>query len=153
MKLVVETELDCPPEMVWGEVRRCRLLKEVCAPLVTFAGVPGQELPEVWPAGGTIRVRSYLFGVVPLGTRTLHFDRVDPVAREIATREHDPLVRRWDHIISVRPVGNGRTRYRDEIDIAAGLLTPLVWAFAWCLYHHRQRRWRRVAKQLALTTG
>lgn len=146
MRVVIECELDCPPVAVWDEVSRSRLLKEVCAPLVKFGG----ELPEVWPTERTIQVKSYLFGLIPLGTRTIHFDRVDAAAGEIATREHDPLVRRWDHTVRVRPARNGRTRYCDDVIVQAGLLTPLVWLFAQVLYRHRQRRWKKVARRLAV---
>jgi hypothetical protein len=149
MRVVVESELPCGPDAVWDEVKRSRLLKEVCAPLVTFRETAGRALPDAWPEGQTILVNSWLFGLVPLGTRVIRFVRVDAAAGEIVTRERDPLVRRWDHTISVRPAANGRTRYRDEVIVEAGLLTPLVWLFAQVLYRHRQRRWRRVATRLA----
>lgn len=149
MRVVVECELACRPDAVWDEVSRSRLLKEVCAPLVTFRQRPGEELPDAWQEGTTIHVRSYLFGLIPLGRRTITFDRVDSAAGDIDSREHDPLVRRWDHQVRVRPAANGRTVYRDEVIVEAGLLTPLVWLFAQCLYRHRQRRWRGVAKRLA----
>jgi hypothetical protein len=58
------------------------------------------------------------------------------------------LVRRWDHAISIGEAPNGQTRYRDDIEVEAGLLTPIVWLFALCFYSHRQRRWRRVARRL-----
>lgn len=149
MRVYVESELPCPPEAVWDEVSRSRLLKEVCSPLVSIHPVAGEELPGEWVEGSTVRVRSYLFGFVPLGTRVIHFDRVDPTRREIATREHDPLVQHWNHTVRVRPAPNGDAIYRDEVEISAGLLTPLVWLFAQCLYRHRQRRWRGVARRRA----
>ena len=96
-----------------------------------------------------MRCRSYLFGLVPLGTRDLVFERIDPAARRIQTRERDPLVRRWDHELRVRPADGGRTRYSDTVDLDAGWLTPAIWLLARLLYRHRHRRWRRVARRLA----
>jgi hypothetical protein len=48
----------------------------------------------------------------------------------------------------VRPLEAGTCRYSDEIEIDAGLLTPLVWLFARVFYGHRQRRWQKVAMRL-----
>jgi hypothetical protein len=53
--------------------------------------------------------------------------------------------RRWDHWIAIEPERRG-TRYTDTVHIDAGLLTPLIVAFARIFYRHRQRRWRRLAK-------
>ena len=55
-------------------------------------------------------------------------------------------VERWDHLITIAPDGPSRTRYRDTVDIEAGLLTPFVWLFAQFFYRHRQRRWRALAQ-------
>ena len=54
------------------------------------------------------------------------------------------LIRRWDHLITIEPAGPRRTRYTDWVEAEAGLLTPLVWAFARVFYAHRQRRWQRL---------
>ena len=98
-------------------------------------------------------MRSFLFGLIPLGTRLLFFERVDGRAREIQTRENDPLVRNWDHRITIREATGGQTLYSDRIEIDAGLLTPGVWLFAQWFYRHRQRRWQHVAARLRGATA
>jgi hypothetical protein len=130
-------------------VRSSRLLLEVMAPLITIKPVAGEELPAIWSQGEALRFRLYLFGIVPMGIRTILFERVDADAREIQTHETDPLVRRWDHLIHIRPAGIGRCQYRDEIVIEAGWLTGAVWLFAHWFYRRRQRRWQIVARRLA----
>jgi hypothetical protein len=55
---------------------------------------------------------------------------------------------RPSRLISVRPLDENRSIYRDVIDIDAGSLTVLVWAWASWFYRHRQRRWRALAKTL-----
>jgi len=147
MKVDVQSLLPCRPELAWDEVQMSRLLVEVAAPLVAIRPAPNQQLPERWRVGA-FRVCSYLFGIIPFGPRNLEFERIDPTAREIQTRESDPLVRRWDHLISIRPAASGHCWYRDQIDIEAGWLTAGVWLFAQWFYRHRQRRWRTVAKRL-----
>ena len=51
--------------------------------------------------------------------------------------------RMWDHRIYVESDGEG-TRYSDCLRIDAGLLTPVVAAFAGVFSRYRQARWRRL---------
>ena len=148
MRVFVESILSCDADRAWAAVQTSALLLEVARPLITFRPLPGEALPERWAETMTVRCRSYLFGLVPLGTRTIFIERVDPEQREIQSREHDPLIRRWDHLVRVKPIGPAQCTYSDEIEIEAGPLTPLVWLFAQFFYRHRQRRWRAVAKRL-----
>ena len=148
MRVYVKSILDCSPELVWDEVQTSALLVEVAWPLVRLVPTDPPELPRRWDRGRPVRLRSYLFGFIPLGTRTVAFDRIDAERREIETREHDPLIRRWDHTMRVWPIG-GRTLYSDDIEIEAGILTLPVVLFAHWFYRHRQRRWRTVVQRLA----
>jgi len=147
MLVEVSTLLDCSAAKAWKEVQKSSLLLHVIWPLVRLepAGVP---FPERWSEGLTIQCRSFMFGIIPIGVHTLHIEKIDPENHEIQTREHDPLVPRWDHLISIRPLDDSRSIYRDRIDIDAGRLTAVVWAWAHWLYRHRQRRWRALAKTL-----
>lgn len=90
----------------------------------------------------------YVFGFIPLGVRELYFERIDQRALRIVTRESNRLVRRWDHTISVTPFGANRSIYRDVIDVDAGRLTVMVWAWTNWFYRHRQKRWRSLARRL-----
>jgi hypothetical protein len=145
----LESVLPCSADAAWEEVQKTALLAEIAWPLITFGPAGGDALPERWPNGGTVLVRSCMFGVIPLGTRTLTIEPVAPGAREIQTREHDPLIRRWDHYIRIDEAGHGRCRYLDRVDIDAGALTLPVWLFSQLFFRHRQRRWQRVARRLS----
>ena len=147
MKVDVSTELPCSVEKAWNEVQKSSLLTHVTWPLAKLVSV-NAPFPERWTQGSTISCRPYLLGFIPIGVRTLHFDAVDHDNHEIRTREHDPLVRRWDHRISIRARGEDRAIYRDEIELDAGLLTLPVWAWTSWFYRHRQRRWRALARKL-----
>jgi hypothetical protein len=148
MRVYVETVLSCPAGKVWHEVRRSDLLLEVARPLVKLVPVDAPQFPECWDEGAAIRCKSYLFGIIPLGTRTIFLERIDWTALEIQSRETDPLIRRWDHLVRVRYIDAGLTRYSDEIFIKAGLFTIFVWLFAQWFYRHRQRKWRQVVRRL-----
>jgi hypothetical protein len=142
------TELDCSAAKVWNEVQKSSRLLHVIRPLarISTAGFP--DLPERWREGQKVRCRVYVFGMIPIGVRELHFEKIDQNGRRIVTHESDPLVRSWKHTIAITTLGPDRSIYRDVIDIDAGHLTTLVWLWTNWFYRHRQRRWRALAKTL-----
>ena len=148
MKVDVSTQLDCSAVKAWNEVQKSSLLLHVIWPLARIVPVDRRDFPERWTEGLKVRCRSYLFGFVPIGVRNLQFQQIDQVNFEILILENDPLVKSWKHSISVKPLGQDRSIYRDVIDIDAGRLTALVWAWADWFYRHRRRRWRALAKCL-----
>jgi len=153
MRVYVECVLPYPPEKVWHDLQRPALLRDLSRPIVHFYPAGGAPFPEHWLEGTTQTFNVHLFGTLPLGAHTIFVERIDPEARTIQTRESGGQVRRWDHKLRVRPAGDGRTLYSDEITIEAGWLTGLVWLYAQALYRHRQRRWRRIARRLAAAPG
>jgi hypothetical protein len=148
MIVFVQSVLPCSAEQAWEAVRTGALLLEVCRPFVAIRPLPGKSLPAAWAEGAEVFCRSSLFGLIPLGTRSLIFKRIEPERFEIQTHESDPLVKRWDHLIRVEPIDHTRCRYSDRIEIDAGLLTLLVRLFAEVFYHYRQFRWQSVARRL-----
>jgi hypothetical protein len=148
MKVEVATPLNCSAAKAWDEVQKSSLLLHVIWPLARIVSVDPQRFPERWTEGLTIQCRSYLLGFIPTGVRNLHFERIDQMNFQILTLESDPLVKRWNHTISIKPLGQDRSIYSDVIDIDAGGLTVLVWAWVSWFYRHRQRRWRALAKSL-----
>jgi hypothetical protein len=150
MKCFVQTILDCPADRVWATVQTSSLLLDVMWPLIQMEPIGAEAFPERWTEGPPVGCRLYLFGILFLGVRTLQFEHIDQAGRAIQTRERDPIVRRWGHRIRVQEISGGRAHYSDEIEIDAGILTPVVWAFAATFYRHRQRRWRAIARRLAV---
>jgi hypothetical protein len=130
-------------------VQTSSLLLDVIRPIVTLEPIDAGTFPERWSEGKSVRCRVYLFGVLSLGVHTLQIERIDQGSRQIQSRERDRIVRRWDHLIRIQEISGGRAHYSDEIELDAGILTPVVWLFATGFYRHRQRRWRAIARRLA----
>ena len=143
----VSTVLNCSAAKAWNEVQNSSLFLYVIWPMARVVPT-GAPFPERWSEGLTIQCKSLVFGVIPIGVRTLHIEKIDQKNYEIQSREHDPLIARWDHLVSIKPLDDSRSIYRDTIDIDAGSLTFVVWAWANWFYRHRQRRWRALAKTL-----
>jgi hypothetical protein len=147
----VSTDLDCSADLAWDAVKRPETLRYITRGVLGFR--PLAELPQQFGEGMTVPVRLLFFGVIPAWRHEITIVRLDPERRELYTNERGGPVRNWNHLIRIEAAAPGRARYTDEIEIQAGPLTPLVWSYAQLFYRYRQRRWRRLARALALSGG
>jgi hypothetical protein len=146
MKVFVKSKLNSSAAVVWDLVERSSTLIQVAWPLARIVSVGG-SFPEKWQQGETVFCRSYLFGFIPVGTRRIFFEKLDKSSMQLQSRETDPLIKRWDHLISVKPLNESSCTYSDEIEIDAGLITPLIWLWANWFYRHRQARWKNLLQK------
>ena len=144
MRIDLSCYLLCPYEEAVEQVKTPRLLEYVAAPLASFVPVDREKFPPTCEEG-TYTVKLRLGGLVPLGEQNIviSFPETD---RGFSLRDngYSSLIRRWDHTITILPTAAG-VLYRDTVVISAGLLTPMVWLFAYVFFRHRQRRWQRLA--------
>ena len=121
-----------------------KLLLHVAWPLLKFVPIEPSVFPLRWAEKRYV-VGLRLFGVLPFGRQVINVSvsRRDDEHLEARDNGYGTLISKWDHRISIRRVEGG-AEYTDRVEIRAGLLTPLVWAFAWLFYRHRQRRWREL---------
>lgn len=142
----VTTELDAPADKVWALLKRKQTLLYVTRGLL---GVPDAgEWPEEHREGIEVRGRLWFFHAVPGWEHEIRVESVDEDRLEVRTREGGGPVKTWNHLLKVEPLPGGRSRYTDEIEIRAGSMTPVVWAFAQLFYRYRQARWRSLARVL-----
>lgn len=145
MLVDVSTVLPCPMADVVAHVKTPRLLEYVAKPMVRFVPVSPNSFPAVWPEG-TLWVKPRLLGFIPFGKHAVVISYPPhPNGFSVRDNGHSRLLARWDHMITIEPVANG-TLYRDCVEIAAGPLTLIIWAFAQIFYRHRQRRWRKLVR-------
>ncbi len=137
-------ELPIAAEAAWRLMRRTATFVFVAAPLL---GVR-DPLPERFAAGDRLRLRLAGPAGLPAGRHEIFVESVEEGPRAIQTREHSPLLRRWDHRLSVTETGPASCRYTDEVELDAGPLTVLVAPVARAFFAHRQRRWRALADVL-----
>jgi hypothetical protein len=147
-QVCLTTILPCRPDETWARVSTSALLLHVAAPLIHFTPKAGTSFPAIWEPG-EYRAWMWLFGFIPIGWQAVVISEPAPQGdtRFIRDNGYGPLIRRWDHWIEIAPAAEGGgTRYTDTVTIEAGLLTPLIAAFARVFYAHRQRRWRSLAQ-------
>lgn len=144
MKVDLATVLPCNVEDATAHIMSTRLLQYVAHPLVSFSPVTGTRFPATWTEG-THWVRVKLLGFLPLGRQAIVIS-TPPLPGGFAVRDsgHSALIPVWDHLITIEPHQSG-VLYRDQVEVSARVLTPLIWMFAQIFYRHRQRRWLRLA--------
>jgi len=141
----VSTELDTSADAAWNAVKRIDTFRYVTRGVLDYR--TAQDTPAELREGMVVRGRLFFFHVLPTWRHEIRVARVDDGTREIRTTESGGPVTKWGHRISIEPRGE-RARYTDEIEIAAGVLTPLVWLYAQVFYRYRQARWQRLARKL-----
>ena len=146
--VTVHTPLEADADVVFEAVTTVDAFRHVTAGLLTYLPARGRtgRLHE----GLEMRGWLLLGGVVPFSKHRIAIVSIDPATRTMRSDEGGGVIRSWRHRITVTPIGPGRCRYEDEIEIDAGALTPAVCAFAAGFYRLRQRRWRRLAPLLAV---
>jgi ligand-binding SRPBCC domain-containing protein len=154
MRVTLSTTITMPPEEVWRRILTPDLLLQVAAPMVRFR-FPDGRVPDRWIEGQRYLVSLAILGVLPFGKQwivpTIHVDPETAWTKKLRDNGHSALIRRWDHWITVVPDADGNTRYTDDVEVDAGILTPFIWLFAQAFYRHRQRRWRALARDAAGT--
>lgn len=139
-----ETRLEASAVAVWSAVKTPAAFRTVTRRLLVMPVIRRRD--DEWREGETVVGWVFLFGVIPFSRHHLHIAAIDETTRTLSSQEYGGLLQRWNHDISVTPIGDHRCIYRDRIDIEAGIFTRLVVVYARWFYRMRQRRWRILAK-------
>jgi hypothetical protein len=149
--ITVSTPLDAPADVVWHAANTPQAFVHVARGMLRYPAAERQRGP--WRVGDRLEGWTLLFGAVPFSYHHLTVAAIDDDARVLTSDEHGGMIRTWRHDLTVTPVDDTSCRYEDRIEIDAGWLTPVVAAYAWLFYRHRQRRWRELARLLAATVA
>jgi hypothetical protein len=141
------TCLEAPADAVWDAVKTPAAFRRVARGLLTMPVIAYRN--DSWQEGETVVGWVFLFGVLPFSRHHLQVARINDEVRILTSRERGGLIRAWNHDIQVTPIDAGACRYRDTVEIEAGVVTPLIAAYASWFYRMRQRRWRALAKELS----
>lgn len=155
MNVTKTSLLDAPPAWVWDGVLDPDAMRRMSRPLIDLEPEHPPTFPERWRDGEAYEARVKLLGVLPVGKQTISPERlaVDDTPGEAFYRFQDggygTVFPTWNHVMTVQETSDGRTAYTDEIEVGAGLLTPVVYLLVALLVGHRHRRWREVVAEEA----
>ena len=142
MKARITSILNTPTEKAWAAVKQSKTLTYIAKGFLHFEGA--ENFPHEWVQGKTEQCRLIFFGFIPAWQHALKFIRIDNHKHQLFTEEAGGLIPQWNHLIKVEPLTEFNCRYTDEIDIKAGIATPLVWLYAHAFYRYRQHRWKKL---------
>ena len=155
VRILLKLELDCPTEPLADALQRPEAFRSVAAPLAEVRSLEPGGFPERWSPDSPHRVEISLLGVVPIGTQV-----IDGQYRELGNGMHElrdrgypesgllAVMTTFEHTMVVAPLPGGRTLYRDQLKVSAGLLTPFVWFGMWTFWQKRAISMRQLAARL-----
>lgn len=126
---------DADPSRVWALVTDCDALGYVCKPYLTFEGLPQGQIFE----GQSVTVKVRLFGKLPPQDYEMNVVACDNEAMTFLSHEVGSGVKSWVHRLWLESTKGG-THLHEEIDIDAGLMTPVFALWARLLYRNRNPR-------------
>ncbi|MFB2554653.1 hypothetical protein [Herbiconiux liangxiaofengii] len=154
MRVLLKLVLDCDPDAAWRAIRSPAVFREVSSPLMQVESLAADGFPTVWETGQhPVTMRAG--GIIPMGKQIIRLN--------FETRQHGDVrivhdsgqgvtgavstITLWDHqmAISPDPAGTGKTLYRDQLTIGAGLLTPFAWYSLWAFWQVRGRKLQKLA--------
>lgn len=154
MRVQLRLEVDCPTDAAWDALRSPASFAEIYAPVIEMVPVDPTIFPERWPEGEARVALSTLMGIIPLGEQKIVISYSERGGAHIIEDSGRPLtgplsvITRWRHRMAVSALPDGRTLYRDRLDISAGLVTPVLWIGMWIMWQWRAARLRRLFARL-----
>jgi hypothetical protein len=148
VKATITSELNISADDAWQLVKKSSTLTFVTKGLLSFSD--SDHFPTEWVEDSRVVSRLRFFGIIPAWNHQIHFQKVSDSELEITTEEQGGIVSKWKHRIKISSINKGATSlYTDEVEIEAGLLTPVVWLYANLLYRYRQLRWKVLTSKQA----
>ena len=139
MRAKISSKFPVSADEVWILVKKSSTLLYVTKGFLGFAG--SEHFPSEWREGSTESTRLLFFGFLPAWKHDLKFHKVNNIERVLYTNEGGGLVPTWNHCIKVEPLNENTCCYTDDVEINAGVVTPLVWLYSNIFYRYRQWRW------------
>jgi hypothetical protein len=152
MKIKISTQFNCSSEKVLQKIQKPKLLIFVMKPWLVVAPFEPKVFPDIWEEKKYV-CSIKLFGYLPLVRQAVVITKEEVNQKDGIYKFKDNgysikpnFIKKWEHIIYIKRINDKLSQYTDEIDIKAGILTPLVWFFSILIYLHRQRNWKKLIK-------
>ncbi len=158
VRVLLKLVLDCDPDAAWRALRSPAVFREVSGPLMEVESLAADGFPTVWEPGQH-PVAMKAAGLLPMGKQIIRLS-VETAERGQTRILHDSgqgvtgavsAIHLWDHRMAVSPdpAGTGKTLYRDQLIVGAGLLTPFAWYSLWAFWQLRGRKLQALAPSWA----
>ncbi len=146
MQICIKTIFKTNIKTAWQYVLLPQTLVFIANPILSFTPILPTFFPKQWEIG-TYKTKLKVFGFLPFGTHFIVIEKPDSKSEDIKIlidNGYGQLISRWYHVITIQKINDDTCQYEDQVEIKAGILTPLIWLFAFVFYHWRQIRWKKL---------
>ena len=147
IKITISSILNSTAEKIWNKLLNIETLIEICKPMARFKSITNENKLE-WGLGKEYIFKLFIYGFLPLGEHRIILEKMDKENKIIMSKEHNNIVKVWNHKILLENTGTNKTKYTDEVEIYAGVFTLFVAVWAKMFYRHRQKKWIEISKLL-----
>ena len=147
IKIIISSILNKPIEKIWSKLLGVETLIYICKPMAIFK-ISTNEKYMKWELNKEYVFKLLIYGFIPFGNHKIILEKIDETNKVIISKEHNKIVKIWNHIIKMENKGEKNIRYTDEVEIYAGIFTLFVAIWGIIFYKHRQKKWKKIAKIL-----
>lgn len=135
IRVEVTALYDQDPDSVFRSALNFSEMKEAMRGLAVYEGLADDAIAE---EGQTYTVDVTMFGFMKTKGHVIYVEKLDLENRFMQSREHNPMIKRWDHHLSVVSEGD-KARWIDSVVIDADWRTIPTSMYAAYIYRHRHR--------------
>jgi len=147
IKIIVSSILNNSSDKIWDKILNIETLIDICKPMATFKLATKEKYRE-WELNNEYIFKLFIYGFIPCGNHRIILERIDEENKIIISKEHNNIVKIWNHIIKMENKGEEYIRYTDEVEIYAGIFTLFVAIWSIIFYKHRQKKWKKNSKDI-----
>ncbi len=138
-----------PARQVWAVATDLDHLETVTAGLLAFRDLPSGAIYQ----GQHLTVQVSLFGTLPYQPYEMTVIEFDQDTMMFRSNEVGAGVKSWRHSLDVIAQGEGHCRIEEQIEIDAGVMTPIFAAWARFMYRKRHAPRLRILANDAAPAG
>jgi hypothetical protein len=144
IRIKIHSKFDNSIEKIWNKILNIETLIYLCKPMATFKQVVNEKITK-WETNKEYVFKLFIYGFIPFGKHKITLDRIDKNNGLIISKEHNNIVKIWNHKIIMESKGEKVIEYTDEVELYAGIFTLFVAFWGILFYKHRQKKWRKIA--------
>ena len=143
IKITIFSLLNNSAEKIWDKLLDIETLIYICKPMATFKPITN-EINMKWELNREYLFKLFIFGIIPLGNHRIILEKIDEINRIVISKEHNNIVKIWNHKIKMESKENNKIKYTDEVEIYAGMFTLFVAFWGIIIYKHRQKNGKKL---------
>ena len=147
IKITICSKLDNSVNKIWDRILNIETLVEICKPMAAFKIITKENI-KTWELNIEYTFKLFIYGFIPFGNHKIILETIDTEKNIIKSKERNNIVKIWNHKITIENYGGKITKYTDEVEIYAGIFTLVIAFWGIIFYKHRQKKWKKIAKEL-----